>query len=154
MEWLKGFINRRVVQPIQQVVASGITPSNLAAALVVGLVGGLFPVPGVTTVVVFALVFVLRVNMIAAQVVNLLATPLQVALMIPQMRLGQTLFAFFGFSDAPPEGILGLLFGSVGRAIVAWMLLAVPVGLVLFLIVTPILARLFALRHSQRKNGE
>ena len=44
-----------------------------------GVSGGIFPVPGVTTVPVMAAIFLFRLNPVAAMLTNYLVTPLNIA---------------------------------------------------------------------------
>jgi hypothetical protein len=44
-----------------------------------GVSGGIFPIPGVTTVPVMAAIFLFRLNPVAAMLTNYLVTPLNIA---------------------------------------------------------------------------
>jgi hypothetical protein len=56
-----------------------VTPRDLAAALTVGAISGMFPIPGATSLVCVALCWLLRTNLVVAQVVNLVITPIEIA---------------------------------------------------------------------------
>lgn len=72
MEWAKS----KIVDPLMDQLKSGVSPEKLALSLALGVVGGVFPVPGLTTLpcVLFTVLFSL--NPVAPQVVNILVTPL------------------------------------------------------------------------------
>ena len=74
----------------------GLTPEGIALALAFGVVAGIFPVIGATTILGLALGVVLQLNQPAVQLANWLAYPLQLALIIPLVRLGEWL------AGAPP----------------------------------------------------
>jgi len=65
------------------------TPHSLSLAVAVGFVGGLFPVPGATTIVTGILCGVFRANLAVAQMLNFLVTPLEFLLMPAFLRLGE-----------------------------------------------------------------
>jgi uncharacterized protein (DUF2062 family) len=58
-----------------------------------GTVIGVFPVLGSTTVLCLLLAMVLRLNLVAIQVLNWVVYPLQIALILPFIQLGQRLFS-------------------------------------------------------------
>jgi uncharacterized protein (DUF2062 family) len=84
-----GFWRRRVGRPLVSLLAQGLTPEKLALSLAAGLVLGLFPVVGVTTILCLAAGFVFRLNHVALQLANHLAYPLQVPLVLAFVRLGE-----------------------------------------------------------------
>jgi uncharacterized protein (DUF2062 family) len=93
---VKNFLHRRLVEPLRRQLTQGVSPGRLAAALALGLVVGLFPVLGTTTLLCGAAAVALRLNQPAVQVANYVAYPLQLALYIPFFQAGAWLFG------APP----------------------------------------------------
>jgi uncharacterized protein (DUF2062 family) len=85
-------VSARVLGLLRQ----GLAPEKLAFALAVGLGAGIFPVIGATTVLAMAIGAALRLNQPALQLTNWLAYPLQLALIVPFVRLGGWL------AGAPP----------------------------------------------------
>jgi uncharacterized protein (DUF2062 family) len=61
----RGSWRRRVLDPLVDLLAQGLTPERLALSLAVGLVLGLFPVVGLTTLLCLAAGFAFRLNHVA-----------------------------------------------------------------------------------------
>ena len=130
----------------------GISPQRLALALVLGFVVGCIPVVGLPTAICAVIALAFRLNQPAIQVANYLAMPFQVALIVPFMRLGSRLIPLTTrpvvnlspLFHSPAQIVshspqLVLQFGGMaGQALLAWLLLAVPVVILL----TPALALL------------
>jgi hypothetical protein len=128
-EWL----NTKIVRPLRQM-----TWYERACVLVVGVLGGLFPVPALTTLVTLALAPLFSLN--AAQVavasaINLMLTGVEIA-MIPTfatvgaLLLGgdSSLFTLSMIQDSLKEGIMMLLRNAshmLMYACVAWALMTV-----------------------------
>ena len=66
----RGFFDRRVVGPSMALLTQGITPEKIALSLAFGIVLGIFPVPGSTTMLCAAAAVVFRLNLPAIQLVN------------------------------------------------------------------------------------
>eukprot|EP01126_Amoeba_proteus_P022622 TRINITY_DN2281_c0_g1_i4.p1 TRINITY_DN2281_c0_g1~~TRINITY_DN2281_c0_g1_i4.p1 ORF type:complete len:150 (+),score=18.13 TRINITY_DN2281_c0_g1_i4:61-510(+) len=113
------------------IIRQGLSAEELSLSIAFGITGGLFPIPGVTTFVCFLFVWLFNVNMVVCQVVNLLLTPLQLALTIPIISLGN---AFFGveenvlaiFSLLQTDFFGALAFGgmSILRGIALWAVIS------------------------------
>ena len=121
----------------------GISPRRLALTLALGFAVGCIPVIGIPTALCAALALSLRLNLPAIQMANCVATPLQLALMVPFVRLGRWLIPTHGGS-APigltfdPRALLHLhalnvathLAASIGdlagKALLGWLLVAIP----------------------------
>lgn len=83
---------RRVIAPIVRQLQQGCTADLLALTIALGAVLGVFPILGSTTILCGTAAIWLRLNQPVMQVVNYLAYPLQLALLIPFYRAGETLF--------------------------------------------------------------
>jgi hypothetical protein len=88
---MRAFLQRRVVAPMLSLLRQGITPDKLAQSLAFGTGIGIFPVLGVSTPLLTLLALLLRLNLPAIQLVNYLVSPLQLALIIPFVRVGEWL---------------------------------------------------------------
>ena len=146
------FFKRRLVAPLFLLLRQGVTPEKLALSLALGVTIGLIPVLGISTPLCALLAIALRLNMPAIQLVNYLLMPLQLLLIIPLLRFGEHLVG------APPypvtvESVLALLSrgvldairilaSAIGHATLGWLVLAAPVGLVLYRALEPVLRRL------------
>ena len=128
----------------------GITPRRLALTLVLGFVLGCIPLVGLPTAICALIALAFRLNQPAIQAANYIAMPFQVALIVPLVKLGGKLLPITGgrgldvsaLIHAPVQLLahspqLALQIGGMaGQALVAWLLLAVPV----FVLATPVLA--------------
>jgi uncharacterized protein (DUF2062 family) len=153
----EGFWRARLVSSIRNLLAQGLTPEKLALSLAVGLVCGLFPIIGATTLLSIAAGFALRLNHPAVQLVNYLVYPLQVPLILAFVRLGETLVS------APPMPFSPLLllarfredpvrfleqFGLTGlHGILGWSVAAPLILAAGFFGTLPVLRRLHAARR-------
>jgi uncharacterized protein (DUF2062 family) len=88
---LRRLWNERVAAPVTASLRQGLTPEGIALSLAFGLAVGLFPVVGATTLLGLALGSALRLNLPVLQVANWAAYPLQLALVLPLVRLGERL---------------------------------------------------------------
>lgn len=133
----------------------GISPRRLALTLALGFAFGCLPVVGLPTVLCAGVALAFRLNQPAIQAANYAAMPLQVALVLPFARFGAKLIPM-GPSPArnlatvlhSPAQLLALspqlarqLGGMAGQALLAWLLIAVPVVVLLTLTLTPVLRR-------------
>ena len=148
----KGFMRRRLLEPIIELLKQGVTPEKMALSLALGAAFGVFPALGSTTTLCAILALVLRLNLPAIQMVNYLMYPAQIALLLPYVRMGEKLF------DAPHLpisvsqihamirqsmwGALKLLWATTWHAIVVWALTAPFFIGLLYVTLTPLLRRL------------
>lgn len=141
----------------------GISPERLAITLALGFVLGCIPVIGLPTALCAILAAVLRLNLPAIQAANYAAMPFQVALIVPFVRMGGKLtpavakstLDMSALAHAPLQLLLhsstgvALQLGKMaGQALLAWMVLAIPVAIVLATVLTGILRRVPVLTRS------
>src|SRR5258706_253132 len=88
---IASFWQRRVVIPILNQLKQGITPEKIALTIALGALLSVFPILGATTLLCSLAAFALRLNQPIIQVINYLAYPLQIALLIPFYRAGERL---------------------------------------------------------------
>ncbi|HEY6377089.1 MAG TPA: DUF2062 domain-containing protein, partial [Edaphobacter sp.] len=86
------WIYRRVALPIFALLRMGATPEKLAWSIAVGLLIGVNPILGSTTIFCLAIAFLFRLNVAASQIGNHIVYPLELLLVIPLMRLGNIVF--------------------------------------------------------------
>jgi uncharacterized protein (DUF2062 family) len=120
----------------------GTTARKLAATCALGVVLGIFPVYGSTTLLCFAVAIPLRLNLLLIQAVNYLLTPLQLLLILPFLHTGNWLFGIsslpFGLSELVEMArvdfwiFMRLAGMSVLAGMVVWALLGVLLLPVLF----------------------
>ena len=149
MSWAR----RRLLAPVLAQLRQGVTPEKLAWSLALGLGLGCFPALGVTTFLCLAAGALFRLNQPALQLVNYLAYPLQLALLIPFLQAGQRLFGQPALAltltrlqaELAAQGaraVIGSYALATVRGIVVWALVAPPLLLALRLVLRPLIARL------------
>jgi uncharacterized protein (DUF2062 family) len=154
----RGFFKRRIVDPIVRLLRQGISPEKVGLGLACGVVIGIFPVVGVTTVLCTIVAVVFRLNLPAIQLVNYLVYPLQFALLIPFFHFGDWLFGVEPLPFSAQElvalfkadfwGAIRQLWDTTLRAIVAWSLVCLPAVAALYFAFTPLLRRMKLSRAS------
>ncbi|HEY2344175.1 MAG TPA: DUF2062 domain-containing protein [Chthoniobacteraceae bacterium] len=88
----ESFWVRRIRKPIIAQLEQGITPDKIALTIALGFVLALFPILGSTTILCLLAAILLRLNQPIIHLVNYFAYPLQIVLLIPFYRLGESLF--------------------------------------------------------------
>jgi len=134
----------------------GISPRRLALTLALGFAVGCIPVIGIPTVLCAALALALRLNLPAIQMANYVAMPLQLALIVPFVRLGRWLVPPHGGPAFDPRALLHLpafnlatsMGGLAGKALLAWLLVAIPAVALMTLALTRMLRRIPALESE------
>jgi uncharacterized protein (DUF2062 family) len=155
MKFSRAAISAALVKAINQ----GTSPSELAFTCSLGVVIGLLPVWGVTTLVCFVLSLVLRLNLVVIQLVNYLVVPFQLLLLVPFIRAGawmtgQRTFAYtldelmILFKEKPVILLqeAGL---AVALGVACWLIVAVPV---FFLLYFPLRLAFGRLRQRELKS--
>jgi len=148
----QGFGRRRIVNPLVDLLRQGITPEKIALSIALGITLGITPVIGSTSILCFLAAILLGLNAPAIQLVNYLVYPLQIAMLVPFLRMGQWLFAappaalsvaeIFHLIRADVWGAIATLWTATLHALVAWVALAALAAPILYLIMVPALRRL------------
>jgi uncharacterized protein (DUF2062 family) len=135
----------------------GISPRRLALTLALGFAVGCIPVVGIPTVLCAGLALALRLNLPAIQMANYAAMPVQLALIVPVVRLGRWLVPGGTAPIGPafdPRALLHLpalnlathLATSIGdlagKALLAWLLVAIPAVALMTFALTHMLRRI------------
>ena len=143
----------------------GISPQRLALTLALGFVLGCIPLVGVPTGLCVVLAMVFRLNLPAIQAANYAAMPFQLALIVPFARLGGKLapatHAALDLSTLAQSPVRMLMHSSgsmatqlgvmAGQALLAWLLLAIPVVGLLTLTLTGVLRRVPAVAAARAR---
>lgn len=148
----------RVLEPLLRLLREGLTPEGLACSLAVGLALGIIPLFGTSTALCVGAALAFRLNQPAMQVANYLAYPLQIALLIPFIRLGERLFAAPRLPLSLPHLLdavkadawtaLGASWTSLWHGAVAWALV-VPLPAALLAWVLASAFRKVAVQHHR-----
>lgn len=141
---MKAFISNKIIVPLLELLKQGITPEKLALSIAIGFMIGIVPLPGVSTAICAILAIVLDINIVAIQVSNYAAYPLQLILYIPFIRAGETMLGstasgltISGIKILFNEGFttaLKVLWYANLQGIIVWLIITVPVTLLLYLI--------------------
>ena len=142
---------RRIAGPLGAQLRQGATPTRLAWSLSLGISISVLPLPGTTTAICVLVALALRLNPVAIQVANFAAAPLQLALLLPFIQLGQRLFgeaplplARADLRAALAQGVPAFVarFGwGLAHGLVVWALCAPLFALGLQLALRPLLVR-------------
>jgi uncharacterized protein (DUF2062 family) len=149
-----GWLYRRAALPILALLRRGASPQKLAWSLAAGLLIGVNPILGSTTVLCLALAFIFRLNIVASQITNHLVYPLQLVFVIPFIRLGSRLFhtapmplsgkELLHAARETPLALIRQLWLWESHALVVWAIFTAVLVPVFALAMTPILARLLS----------
>jgi uncharacterized protein (DUF2062 family) len=149
---MKQFLQKRLGRPILQLLTQGITPEKIALSMAFGIMLGVFPVLGTTTLLCLLAALLFRLNLVAVQLVNFLVYPLWFALLIPFIRIGERLFGAPPFPITSSQMLalahtsllhsISVLWLTALRAAAAWMLIGPPAIIALYVILLPIIRRI------------
>ena len=155
---MRGWLRRKIVDPALALLRQGMTPEKLALSITLGLALGVVPMLGSTSLLCFLAALLLGLNQPAIQLVNFVAYPLQLAMLVPFLRLGERLFG------APPMGltpaqIVAMIRNDFGHAIITlWsatmhaLVVWLGVGVAMLLLLYPLLTKV--LRKASRRMRE
>ena len=82
----------RILRPLLRQLRGGVTPRRLAWSLALGMVIGINPSVGITTLLVVMLAWAFGLNQIASQISLQAVAPIHLVLFIPFIELGVYLF--------------------------------------------------------------
>ncbi len=140
-----------------QWLSQGVSPRRLALTLALGFAIGCIPVIGIPTLLCAALALALRLNLPAIQAANYAAMPLQLALIVPFVRMGGWIVAAKPSHSTSTPALFHLpavhlaahISGLAGQALLAWLVAAIPAVALMTLMLTQMLRRLPASRAAE-----
>ena len=91
-ESIREFFRCRILRPLLRQLRGGVTPRRLAWSLALGIVIGINPSVGLTTVVVVMLAWTLGLSQVASQIGAHAVAPIHLLLFVPFIELGVHLF--------------------------------------------------------------
>ena len=91
-EFIREFVRCRILRPLLRQLRGGITPRRLAWSLALGIVIGINPSVGATTILVIMLAWIFGLNQVASQIGAHAMTPFHLFLFIPFIQIGVHLF--------------------------------------------------------------
>jgi uncharacterized protein (DUF2062 family) len=147
-----GWLYRRVVTPLVDLLRMGASPERLAWSIAVGVLIGINPLLGSTTIFCLLAALLLRLNIAASQLGNHLVYPLQLMLVVPFLHLGTRAFhtaplplsrsAMLEAVRQHPTDLIRRLWLWEWHALTLWAILAIVIVPVLAVALTPVLRRL------------
>jgi uncharacterized protein (DUF2062 family) len=156
---LANLFQSKVIAPVIHLLRVGASPRKLAWSLAVGLVVGINPLLGSTTVACLAVAFVLRLNLVASQITNHLVYPLQLAMFFVFLDAGDSVFhtakipldkdAMLSGMRHHPLSTTRLLWMWEWHALVVWAVCSVIAAPILAWMLTPALHRLLVKLHEE-----
>ena len=155
-----GWFYRRAVLPFLALLRMGATPERLAWSIAAGLVIGINPLLGSTTLLCLAIASAFRLNIAASQLANHIVYPFELLLVVPFIRAGSRLFhtaplpvspaSLFHEARTRPLALTRHLWLWESHAIIVWALAAVVLMPLIALALTPALRRLLQrVEHRQ-----
>ena len=146
-------MNNRWLKPFIQLLRQGASPEKIALTIALGIVLGVTPVLGSTTLLCTLAAIVFGLNLPAIQLVNGVVYPLQFILLIPFYRLGAWMFRADA-STISLSGVTALIREGVGHAIrtlwvvtmhalVAWLALGIAALAILYAVLVLLVRRLW-----------
>jgi uncharacterized protein (DUF2062 family) len=159
-----GFMQRRLVRPVIDLLKQGVTPEKMALSLALGVTLGIFPALGWTTALCAIAAVALRLNLPAIQIVNYFVYPVQIALLIPFFRMGEWLFRAPRLAVSIPQiyamihanvwHAIRLLWTTTWHAVVVWCAVAPVIAGIVYVILLPALRRVLRrLQNGQLKSA-
>jgi uncharacterized protein (DUF2062 family) len=138
MDWAE----RKFLFPLKKVIKDGISIERLSVSLALGVTVGLIPIYGITTLLVGAMAFSLRLNFIAMQIAHYIVHPIQIALLVPFLKMGDSIvkssevsFSLQQYIELFKNDFSGTLreFWLVNLSAVGiWLVLSVPFFIILY----------------------
>ena len=138
------FNNRihKLRERIREQLAKGTSPQKLAMTVAGGIILGLFPIIGATSLLCIGAAFAFRLNHVFIQVVNYTVYPLQVVLFIPFLKAGNHFFQLNGHAvnyhhlfqtfKTDTLAALGEFGAIILSAILLWAVIALPLSFLLY----------------------
>ncbi|CAH0519531.1 unnamed protein product [Peronospora belbahrii] len=162
---MKDFLEQKLKIPIIKLLHSGASPNSIALAMAFGVSGGIFPIPGVTTVPVMVAIFLFCLNPVAAMLTNYLVTPLNLASIPVFIYYGNVLFgdgdgegefAMSSFMEGIKTDTINtlLLFRfTLLHALYMWLLTMPVLTLAIYGVLTPVLRRVMPKSKDEGKHA-
>ncbi|MBZ5521075.1 MAG: DUF2062 domain-containing protein [Acidobacteriia bacterium] len=148
----ESFFYRRLVRPLIDLLRRGATPEKIALSIAVGLVLGIFPGVGMTTVLCTLAALRFGLNLPAIQLVNYFVYPLQLILLVPFIRAGEFLFRaerlplslsqILAMIRTDAWHSVKVLWVATVHAMTVWLILAPPAMYLIYRVLSPVMRRL------------
>jgi uncharacterized protein (DUF2062 family) len=156
-------IKNKILIPFRILPKQGLSSENLALSFTIGIIGGSFPVIGLTSAVSLLMLIVMKQNFTIVQAMSWISAPIQLVMIIPFMRLGaivlfkNNLSITLGhivnaFKPGIWEGLKALgmfhLYGILG-----WTIVALPAGTILYFFFFTIFRHLKKMKQTSKSES-
>lgn len=128
--------------PLLNFLKRGVSPKKLAWSVAIGMVLGISPLLGFTTLLGLAIALIFRLNLAAVQLVNYIVYPLQLVLLVPYFQLGASVFgkentvtSFEQLQHLLQTNFIYTLQSLGGlflNAVFVWLCLSIPLGAITY----------------------
>ena len=157
----QSWLRRELIQPVLDLLKSGLSPDKLALTVGLGVAFGLAPTFGVTTLISSVVALRLRLNVAAMQLVCHLLSPLQLLLLVPLLRVGATvvghghavkhlrLLQLKNWIATDGWGVLRVLWRAELGAILVWAVASVPLVALLYFGLKPLFRRIVVRQQAE-----
>lgn len=149
---ITSIIKERVGQPARKLLTQGVSPERIALSIALGSAISICPLIGLPTILCTIVALAMRLNIPLIQSVNYLGTAPQWALIIPFLRMGETLFGSPHVPISIPHLKTSLetdfwstAFGfwkSAGYATLAWLLITPFLVGIIYVLLLPMIRKL------------
>lgn len=138
---------RKLLAPVVSQLTQGISPQKISWTIALGIVLGVFPIMGSTTLVCLLAGWILNLNQPVLHVAKMVVYPLHLALILVFIHFGEKLFGvpqlalsipemLAEFKESPMQFVRD--FGMAAfHGVMAWMLIAPAAIVIIKLLVTP-----------------
>jgi len=150
---ISGWGIRKILIPIKKTLKKGVSVEKLSASLALGVAIGLIPLYGFTTFLVGVIALSLRLDFVAMQIAHYIVYPLQIALLVPFLKLGDILIykSEFTFTVHQYLQYFRTDFWSALHdfwlinlsAVFIWLIVAIPLFIVLYYILGFLIRKYF-----------
>lgn len=141
------WFNKRIVEPLLQILRRGAEPNQLAFSTALGITLGLFPICGAAVFLCGMAIAALRSRCHAPSVMlaNFIATPIELSLVVPFLRFGEALTGGPHLplnSDALKRVLTGKasqeVLLSIAHALLGWLVATPFILTALYLVLLPV----------------
>jgi uncharacterized protein (DUF2062 family) len=137
----------------------GTSPKKLALTISIGIIMGIIPLVGVNAAICAVIALIFGLNLPLIQIVNLMFFPIQIVLIVPFFKLSTLFFktsvvpvSWSGFvTSFKTDWLVALKQVAIAdaMAITAWLVLAVPLFVFLYVVIHRILLAVKARKAAQ-----
>ncbi len=132
----------KATKKVKDVLKQGTTPEKLALSLSLGITVGIIPLYGLTSLLITLIALAFRLNFALTHAVHYIVHPLQIALIIPFMKLGELFYdgslipysikKFIFMVNNDLWGTLHNFWVAYLSAFLIWLIISFPLMVILY----------------------